>query len=216
MSGMKVVILGANAAARIAAYTASYDRAIELIGFTDPDAARHGQTVYGKPVLGGDDRLQGLRDGGVEGAIIAAGDPGLRARLRARVAAAGMRLVTVVHPSAVVSPGAVLGEGTVVLAGAVLSDNPVVGANCWVGLAAVITHDTTIGDDSLIGGRSAVGAEVRVGERTVIGWGTIIGPRRRVGADSAVGFGSNVIHDIPDGVVAVGNPAKVIKSRARA
>ena len=40
---------------------------------------------------------------------------GLETRLRARVAAAGLRLVTVVHPSAVVSPAAVLGEGTVVL-----------------------------------------------------------------------------------------------------
>ncbi len=212
----KIVILGANAAGRIAAYTASYDKSIEVIGFTDPNPRCYGQSIFGKPVLGGDDKLTSLRESGVKGAVIAAGEPQIRAYLRNRVIAAGLHLVNLTHPSAVISPATKLGAGTVVLAGAVLSDNPIVGMNCWIGLSAVVTHDTTIGDDCLIGGRSAVGAEVQIGDRTVIGWGAVIGPRRRVGADSAVGFGSNVVFDIPDCVTAVGNPAAVIKQRSGA
>lgn len=209
----KVVILGSNAAARIVAYNLSYDPAVEVVGYTDRDPARIGVLVAGKPVLGNDSVLATLAQQGVSGAVIAAGDPDIRARLRERVNAAGLRLINAVHPSAIVSPAAVLGTGVVVLAGSVLSDNPVIGDNVWIGLAATITHDTRIGNDCLIGGRSAIGAEVDVGERTVVGWGCIVGPRRKIGAGTAVGFGSNVVYDIPDGVVAVGNPARVIKDR---
>ncbi len=213
MSAARVVVLGSNAAARIAAYNLGYDKSVEVVGFTDPDPARKGALVGGKPVLGADDLLPALARDGVTGAVIAAGEPAIRARLRQRVAEAGLQLVNAIHPSAVVSPAVRLGRGVVILAGSVLSDNPVIGDNVWIGLAAVITHDTVVGDDSLIGGRSAVGAEVVIGARTVVGWGTVVGPRRRIGADTAVGFGSNVVHDIPDRVIAVGNPAKVVKER---
>lgn len=214
MSVTRVVILGSNAAARIVAYNLSYDRSVEVVGFTDPDGARRGSLVAGKPVLGADDILPALARQGVASAVIAAGEPALRARLRQRVAEAGLTLANAIHPSAIVSPAVSLGRGVVILAGSVLSDNPVIGDNVWVGLAAAITHDTRVGSDSLIGGRSAIGAEVDIGARSVIGWGCVVGPRRRIGADTAVGFGSNVVHDIPDRVVAVGNPAKVIKQRA--
>lgn len=213
MSVRRIVILGANAAARIVAYNLSYHQEVEVVGFTDPDPARRGGELVGRPVLGADDVLPELASQGVRHAIIAAGDPHIRARLRQRVADAGLELANAIHPSAVVSPAVTLGKGVVILAGSVLSDNPVIGDNVWIGLAAVITHDTHIGRDSLIGGRSAVGAEVDVGERTVVGWGCVVGPRRRIGSDAAVGFGSNVVHDIPDKAVAVGNPAQVVKYR---
>jgi UDP-perosamine 4-acetyltransferase len=210
----RIVILGSNAAARIVAYNLSYDADAEIAGFTDPDPARHGTPgPCGKPILGGDERLAELRRSGVGHAVIAAGAPQLRARLRRRVEEAGLELTNAVHPSAIVSPGARLGRGVVVLAGSVLSDNPSIGDNVWIGLAAAITHDTRIGDDCLIGGRSAVGAECDIGERVLIGWGSVIGLRCRIGPDAAIGSGANVISDIPAGAVAVGNPARVVKQR---
>lgn len=209
----KIVILGANAAARIVAYNLSYDKTVEVVGFTDPDTTRRGSELAGKPVLGTDDVLPELVKRGVRHAIIAAGDPHIRAKLRQRVHDVGLELANAIHPSVIVSPAVTLGKGIVILAGSVLSDNPVIGDNVWIGLAATITHDTRVGRDSLIGGRSAVGAEVEIGERVVIGWGSVVGPRRRIGSDAAVGFGSNVVHDIPERAVAVGNPASVVKYR---
>jgi UDP-perosamine 4-acetyltransferase len=209
----RIVVLGANAAARIVAYNLSYDKTTEVVGYTDPDSSKWGTTLLDKTILGSDDILPKLFAEGVSHAVIAAGDPHLRRKLRERVTAIGFELANAIHPSAVISPGVVLGKGVVVLAGSVLSDNPVIEDNVWVGLAATITHDTRIGRDSLIGGRSAIGAEVDVGERTVVGWGCVVGPRRRIGSDAAVGFGSNVVRDIPDRAVAVGNPAQVIKYR---
>ncbi|MDB5901412.1 MAG: hexapeptide transferase [Betaproteobacteria bacterium] len=209
----KVVILGANDGARIVAYNLSYDTGIEVVGFVDPDASRWGTQLRGKPILGSDDVLPDLFAQGVRHAVVAAGNPKPRARLRRIALDAGFELTNAIHPTAFVSPDVRLGRGVVILAGCVLSDNPSIDDNVWIGLSAVITHDTHVGCDTLIGGRSAVGAEVEIGQRVVIGWGAVVGPRRIIGDDASVGFGSNVVYDIPERAVAVGNPAQVIKYR---
>ena len=213
MAKKQIVILGANAAARIVAYNLSYNKSVEVVGFVDPDKNKWGTQLAGKPVLGADEMLPDLQTRGIRHAVIAAGEPRLRTKLRELLEGHGFELANAIHPSVLVSPAVRLGKGVVILAGSVLSDNPVVEDNVWIGLAATITHDTRIGRDSLIGGRSAIGAEVDIGERAMVGWGTVVGPQRKIGADAAVGFGSNVVSDIPERAVAVGNPARVIKYR---
>ena len=45
-----------------------------------------------------------------------------------------------------------------------------------------------------------------------VGAGTIVLPGVSIGSNVVIGAGSVVSHDIPDGSVAMGNPAKVVKS----
>lgn len=52
---------------------------------------------------------------------------------------------------------------------------------------------------------------VRIGSRVWIGAGTLIMPGVTIGDDSVVGAGSVVTKDIPAGVVAVGNPCRVLR-----
>ena len=207
------MILGANAAARMVAYNLSYDANVEVIGFVDSDSAKWGTQLAGKPILGGDQMLPDLYSSGIRQAVIGVGEPRIRAKLRALLESNGFELANAIHPSVLVSIAVKVGKGVVVEPGSVLSDNPVVEDNVWIGLAATVSHDTRIGRDSLIGGRSAVGAEVDIGERTTVGWGSVVGPRRKIGSDAVIGFGSNVVTDIPDRAVAIGNPARVIKYR---
>lgn len=212
MARRRVVILGASDAGRIVAYNLSYDKHCEIAGFVDADRARWGTQVAGIGVLGPDAMLAELRSKGATHAVIAAGDPKLRTALRLTVEASGLELGNAIHPSVLVSPAARLGRGIVILAASVLSDNPIVEDNVWIGLAATITHDTRVGRDSLIGGRSAIGAYVDIGEGAMVGWGAVIGLRCRIGAGAAVGSGANVASDIPERAVAVGNPARIVKT----
>jgi len=52
---------------------------------------------------------------------------------------------------------------------------------------------------------------VYIGENTWIGAGAVIVPGVHIGKNSVIGAGSVVTKDIPDGVVAVGNPCRVIR-----
>lgn len=55
-------------------------------------------------------------------------------------------------------------------------------------------------------------APVHIGNNAWIGGGVIICPGVSIGANTTIGAGSVVTKDIPDNVVAVGNPCRVIKS----
>jgi maltose O-acetyltransferase len=51
-----------------------------------------------------------------------------------------------------------------------------------------------------------------IGARAWLGGGVIVCPGVSIGADSIVGAGSVVVRDIPSGVVAVGNPCRVLRT----
>ena len=53
--------------------------------------------------------------------------------------------------------------------------------------------------------------DVYIGENTWIGAGVIIVPGVRIGKNAVIGAGSIVTKDIPDNVVAVGNPCRVLR-----
>ena len=55
------------------------------------------------------------------------------------------------------------------------------------------------------------GGDVRIGEKCWIGGCTIINPGVTIGNNVVIGAGSVVTHDIPDNVVAVGNPCNVLR-----
>lgn len=54
--------------------------------------------------------------------------------------------------------------------------------------------------------------DVYIGENTWIGAGVIIVPGVRIGSNAVIGAGSIVTKDIPDNVVAVGNPCRVLRN----
>ena len=56
-----------------------------------------------------------------------------------------------------------------------------------------------------------LGAPIEIGDDVWIGGGAIICPGVKIGARSVIGAGSVVTKDIPPGVLAVGNPCRVIR-----
>ena len=56
-----------------------------------------------------------------------------------------------------------------------------------------------------------LGGAVTVGPQVYIGMGALIKEQLSIGANSIVGMGSVVHRDIPEGVIALGNPARVAR-----
>ncbi|MCQ2076702.1 MAG: acetyltransferase [Bacteroidaceae bacterium] len=115
-----------------------------------------------------------------------------------------------IHPSAVVSPSAKIGEGTVVMAGAVINAGAVIGKHCIINTGASVDHECVLGDYVHIAPHAALCGQVHVGEGTLMGVGSCAIPCMKIGSWTTVGAGSTVVRDVPDGVTVVGNPARVI------
>ena len=98
-----------------------------------------------------------------------------------------------------ISPDALLGNHPWLLT---LEDNIMIGAG-----AKILTHDTSF---TGVGGKDLAG-ETKIGKNSFIGENAVILPGVTIGKDVIVGAGAVVGNDIPDGFVAIGNPARCIK-----
>lgn len=63
-----------------------------------------------------------------------------------------------------------------------------------------------------MGGRAGHKGLPIIGDNVVIGTHAQIVGNVRIGNNSIVGAGAIVTHDVPDNVVVVGNPAKILRS----
>ena len=104
-----------------------------------------------------------------------------------------------------------------------------IGDNVWIGGSVTILPGVTIGDDCFIGPNVSIytachstdpvernsrrewAEPVTIGDNVWIGGSVTILPGVTIGNNVTIGAGSVVTKDIPDNVVAVGNPCRVAK-----
>ena len=115
----------------------------------------------------------------------------------------------VIHPSAVVSPEAMLGEGSVVMQGAIIQSSVNVGSHCIINTGATIDHECILEDFVHVSPQATLCGNVHVGEGAWIGAAAVVIPGVKIGRWSIVGAGSVVISDVPDGAIAYGNPSRI-------
>lgn len=125
------------------------------------------------------------------------------------------RFRTIVDPSAnVMIPEVDIGHGCIIYAGVTIM--PLT----RIGNFVVLSPNTTVGvgnhlaDFSLFAAGVSTGTDVSVGELSFIGTGSTIAPKVSLAQDSFVGVGSVVFNDVAEGHKVLGNPARVIGSRA--
>lgn len=164
--------------------------------------------------------LPGIAIGGMDDfpaewpVVVAVGENYERARIVQELIARGRTFApALIHPHAAVSRHAVVGVGTVVLAGAVINARASVGAHVIINTCGSVDHDCEISDFAHISPGVRLAGGVVVGAQTQVGTGACVIPNRRIGADCIVGAGAVVIHDLEDRIVAVGNPATVVRAR---
>lgn len=150
------------------------------------------------------------RDSGVyEQAIIAIGSNDARKKISERITV--NQYAVVQHPSAIVSRRASLDEGTIVMQGAIIESCAKIGKHCIVNSGSSIAHDCKVADFVHVSPHATLLGNVEVGEGSWIGAGSVVKQGIKIGANCIVGAGAVVVKDVPDGVVVVGVPAKILQ-----
>ena len=113
-----------------------------------------------------------------------------------------------IHPSAIVYPGTVLGEGVKVLENAVVGKQPslsprstakreplpptVIGDGTIVSTGAIVFAGSSVGADSIVGDQSCIRERVSMGDNCVLGRGSLIENDTTVGAGTRVQAGAYI------------------------
>jgi sugar O-acyltransferase (sialic acid O-acetyltransferase NeuD family) len=116
-------------------------------------------------------------------------------------------LITLIHPTAIISKYATIAKGTVVFAGAVINAFAKVGQGCIINTSAVVEHDCKIGDFTHICPNAALAGGVTVGTKSWVGIGSQVRQLITIGDNCLIGAGSTVVKNIPNNVTAFGSPA---------
>lgn len=116
-----------------------------------------------------------------------------------------------IHPSAIISEYGSIDKGTVVMQGAVIQSSVKIGKHCIINTTASVDHDCVIEDFVHISPNTTLCGAVSVGEGTQVGAGAVVIPGIRIGKWSLVAAGAVVMKDVPDNVLVLGNPARVVK-----
>ncbi len=180
----------------------------QLAGFLDDNESLWGRAMLGAAVLG---KIQQAGQFDHDAVIVGIGHNATRARVFHELRHLGERVISVIHPRAVVANDVVLGEGCVVFANAVINTGSVIGPDVIVNTGATIDHHARLGAHVHIAPGAHLGGTVTVEEGTLLGIGCNIIPNRTIGAWSVVGAGAAVIHDVPPHVTVAGVPARLIQ-----
>ncbi len=121
----------------------------------------------------------------------------------------GQNIVTIVHPSALISSDVKIGVGTSVLAGTIVSKNACLGNGVILNTGSIVDHDSYVGDFSHIAPGVSVAGNVKIGKKCLIGIGTSITNGVSIGSGTIIGVGSAVISDVPANCMSCGVPSKI-------
>lgn len=176
MKKSRLLIVGAGGHGRSVAEAVLISGDFDLVGFLDDGAFARGGNVLGLPVLG---PARTFTDYAAlaSHAVVAIGNNALRKTFCAQLQAAGFALASVIHPRAIVSPRAQLGEGVAIMAGAIVGTEAVLGQGVIVNSGAVVDHHAQVHDFGHLGVNACMAG------------GTVVGALAWVQAGAAIGYG---------------------------
>lgn len=211
----KLILVGGGGHCKVVLSQIKKLNEFEVIGIVD-NYKPVGSSINGVNIIGTDEDLPKFYKGGIRNALITVGsvqDNSKRYNLFKLIKDIGYNLPIIISQTAIIDETVKIGEGTVIMPNTTINVDSYIGKNCIINSGAIIEHDCTIDDHCHIAPGAHISGEVEIGELSFIGIGATIIQGIKVGKNVTIGAGAVVIDNLLDNVVAVGNPAKVIKKK---
>lgn len=207
----KVFVFGASGHAKVVIDIFDRIQGVEIALVIDDAAKAKGQSICGHKIAGGRAELLAQRER-VSAGIVTVGDNAARRDVAAWLTGQGFKLISAIHPSAILARDVIVDAGTVIMAGCVINTDARIGANVIINTGATIDHDCVIGDGAHVAPGCHLCGGVYIGAGTFLGAGSTVIPAVHIGAAAIIGAGSTVLENIDEGTRAAGNPARPLRS----
>lgn len=195
----KLVVVGASGHGKVVADIAQKNGYREIVFLDD------NEEIYecgGYPVIGNSSQAKWI-DADV---IVGIGNGNIRKQIQESIPEE--KLVTLIHPDAVVAENVEIGTGTVVMAGTVINSGARIGKGCIINTCSSVDHDCTVGDYVHVAVGSHLCGMVSVGNGTWIGAGAIVSNQISICSDCMIGAGAVVVNSIEKCATYIGVPAR--------
>lgn len=214
-SNNKLLMVGAGGHCRSVLDSIDRARYTDIVIVDMPEKV--GQFVYSVPIVGSDRAISELFRKGYTQAIVAigsAGDSTKRMKLYKSLKVIGFSFPVIIDKTAVVSnSGTVIETGTFIGKGVIINTGVKIGHCSIINSGAVLDHDSDIGGFVHVAPGVSMSGTVTVGDGTHIGTGSVIIDSIKIGSNTTIGAGSVVVRDVPDNVVAFGNPCEIRRQK---
>ena len=212
----RIILIGAGQHCNVVMYNVAAEGKYEIACIAEVDEEKWGKVINGVPVVPfvnfSKDAMNKIEEEfHTKLFFISFGAMRWRKKVFEFLSQNGWEAVNIIHPDAVVSPTAKIGKGVLIECGCLITPSPVIGNNVVVNTGSQINHDNIVEDHVYIASGVILSGGVSIGNNTLLDDGVIVTLGTKVGKDSLIGAGAVVTKDIPDGVVAYGNPCKVIR-----
>jgi sugar O-acyltransferase (sialic acid O-acetyltransferase NeuD family) len=127
----------------------------------------------------------------------------------------GYELASYVSSKSTFWPGLVVGENTFIMEDNTIMPFCKIGNNVLVWVNNIIAHHMIIEDHVTITSHCAIGGNVIIKEQAFIGLNSSLRNNLTIGKGAIIGTASNVVKDVDEYKVMLGNPAKATNADAR-
>lgn len=143
--------------------------------------------------------------------VLAIGEPATREKLFSKIKADGISTPSLIHPNVYIPKTVSIGDGVVIQDGCYISCNVTIKDYAFLQPRCSVGHDCVLNEGCIISTFDTIAGAVSVGKYTYIGMSTAVKEAVTIGDYSIVGMSSAVYKDIPNEVIALGNPARPVK-----
>ncbi|MDP2939777.1 MAG: acetyltransferase [Candidatus Omnitrophota bacterium] len=209
----KIILLGGGGHCKVVIEAILSQKKFKIAGIIDKKK-NIGKKILGFSIIGEDNDVEDYFKKGVKNCFIAVGSIGntnLRINLFNLAKNFGFKFPNVIHPGALISKFAKVGEGNYIAPGVIINAGVIIRNNCIINTATTIDHDCQIGDFVHIAPGVTISGGVKVGQSTHIGTGSSVIQSIKIGKNTIIGAGSMVTNDIDNNIIAYGNPCRKVK-----
>jgi sugar O-acyltransferase (sialic acid O-acetyltransferase NeuD family) len=207
-----MIIIGAKGFAKEVLEVLQQLNSLQNVAFYD-DVNEIGDTLYNTfPILKDENQVRAFFKSAGNEFTIGIGTPKYRYLMCKKFESWGGKLVSTVSPFSHVGHfGNTIGSGVNIMTGTVITNDVTIGKAGLINLNCTVGHDSVIAEFVELCPGVHISGNCKIGKLTFIGTNATILPNITIGKNVIVGAGALVTKDLPDNVLAMGSPAKVIK-----